>query len=699
MNTIILFWNPKISSYTLERLREDLNGRTHVSNWSVWEHDKAHKGDRFFMVRCGEGKTGICMSGRFRSEPYKGEDWTGKGREVYYMDLMADVVIDPDILSILSTKILSQKIPSFDWSGGHSGRLLPTEEAEKLEKIWGDFLEENKPMFGTLTFQSHVSDVYFEEEEEEEETCKAEIELSLDGGFDIFSPDGEVNVNGYNLNSLKEEFVQKMTEAGNTKSIEFYFNFIDDQNLFFKVLDIASDAYAGMYDEFGEPYLKRAIKEVKSLYTDASIIVGLLQYVFRNPQYTPKTLISKGIPKVIVETIDILQQEEGEDFGQYIQRMGQNAAATNILHEIIEDRLYIHELPELTMDKYIYLAQNLKAFHYLEERQKQKNIRATFSGLAKEFEMWCSLYDSADIFAIRGEYSDEDVVEMSMVLAKLTNRKFYVDISELNIYREAKYDRLIRTYEDDIINGLRDNERISLLEKMIVNRKYSDVFEVKEKMVFCDNGRVLVHVPVDMDLKIPEAVEIIGRCAVTGNQIVESIEFPTNVRIIDDYAFCDCDKLYRVIMHNGITAIGKSCFHSCDIGQLQLSQSLAEIPYAAFSYNWIEYLEIPSSVKRIGAEAFQCNYIDNDDLTIPEGVEVIEYNAFRSPFKHVHLPSTLKEIAYDFYYEEMVDDPEEMKPYVDIHPDNPVYYSKGGILYSRATGKEVLGKAGRSEKN
>lgn len=699
MNTIILFWNPGISSYTIKRLREDLTHHAHVGNWSVWEHEKAHKGDRFFMVRCGEGKTGICMSGRFRSEPYKGEDWTGKGREVYYMDLRADIVIDPDLLPILSTEILSQEIPSFDWSDGHSGRVLPIADAEKLEKLWVDFLEENDPMFGTLTFQSHVSDVDFEEEEEEEETCKAEIELSLDGGFDIFSPDGEVNVNGYNLNSLKEEFVQKMTEAGNTKSIEFYFNFIDDQNLFFKVLDIASDAYAGMYDEFGEPYLKRAIKEVKSLYTDASIIVGLLQYVFRNPQYTPKTLISKGIPKVIVETIDILQQEEGEDFGQYIQRMGQNAAATNILHEIIEDRLYIHELPELTMDKYIYLAQNLKAFHYLEERQKQKNIRATFSGLAKEFEMWCSLYDSADIFAIRGEYSDEDVVEMSMVLAKLTNRKFYVDISELNIYREAKYDRLIRTYEDDIINGLRDNERISLLEKMIVNRKYSDVFEVKEKMVFCDNGRVLVHVPVDMDLKIPEAVEIIGRCAVTGNQIVESIEFPTNVRIIDDYAFCDCDKLYRVIMHNGITAIGKSCFHSCDIGQLQLSQSLAEIPYAAFSYNWIEYLEIPSSVKRIGAEAFQCNYIDNDDLTIPEGVEVIEYNAFRSPFKHVHLPSTLKEIAYDFYYEEMVDDPEEMKPYVDIHPDNPVYYSKGGILYSRATGKEVLGRAGRSEKN
>ena len=696
MNTIILFWNPGISSYTIERLREDLENYEHVSNWSVWEHDKAHKGDRFFMVRCGEGKTGICMSGRFRSEPYRGEDWSGKGREVYYIDLMADTVIDPDILPILSTEVLSENIPSFDWSGGHSGRLLPTEEAEKLEQLWSEFLDEHKQIFGKLTLLAHISDADFEEEEEDE-TCEAEIELSLGGGFEIFSPDGEVTVEGYNLNSLKEEFVQKMTEAGNTKPIEFHFEFIDDQDLFSKVLDIADDAYVGMNDEFGVPYLKRAIKEVKSLYTDASIIVGLLQYVFRNPQYTPKTLISKGIPKVIVEFIVFLQQEEGEDFGQYIQRMGQNAAATNILHEIIEDSLYIQNLPELTMDKYIYLEQNLKAFHYLEERQKQKNIRATFSGLAKEFEMWCSLYDSADIFAIRGEYSDEDVAEMSKVLEKLTYGKFYVDISELNIHREAVRDRLIRTYEDDIIQRLYYNEEIPLLEKMIINRKHGNIFEKDGRKIFCDNGKVLVHIPIDQEVEINEAVEIIGRSAVIGNKTLETIDFPSNVHIIDDYAFAYCEDLSIVRMHDGITSIGENSFDSCSIKQLRLSSSLSEIPVAAFKYNEdLETIEIPASVKHIGEEAFLCDYIE--DVVIPEGVETIDYAVFTRTLKHINLPSTLKWIAYDFYYEEMIDDPEEMKPYVDIHPDNPVYFSKGGILYSRETGKEVLGKAGRTEK-
>ena len=183
MNTIILFWNPEISSYTIERLRDDLHSCTHVNNWSVWEHDKAHKGDRFFMVRCGKGKTGICMSGRFRSEPYRGEDWSGKGREVYYMDLRADTVIDPDILPILPTELLAKKIPSFDWTGGHSGRLLPAKDAKKLERLWKKFLENNDAIFYRLTFQTYMGDA--ELEDEEEKTYSARIELTYEGGFEI----------------------------------------------------------------------------------------------------------------------------------------------------------------------------------------------------------------------------------------------------------------------------------------------------------------------------------------------------------------------------------------------------------------------------------------------------------------------------------------------------------------------------------
>lgn len=164
MNTFILFWNPAISSYTMEQMQHDLANWTHVKNWSVWRHKDAHQGDRFFMVRCGEGKTGICMSGHFDSEPYRGGDWSGRRRVVYYMDLKVDTVIDPEVLPILTTEELQRQIRSFDWTGGHSGRLLAEKKAEKLETIWAAFIEQNKRIFGKLSLRN-CADVLPEEVE------------------------------------------------------------------------------------------------------------------------------------------------------------------------------------------------------------------------------------------------------------------------------------------------------------------------------------------------------------------------------------------------------------------------------------------------------------------------------------------------------------------------------------------------------
>ena len=142
-NTFVLMWNPAISSVTLEDHNESIpNIMTENYNWSVWEYEKAKKGDRFVMVRCGEGKTGIVMSGIFDSNPYQGEDWSGKGRKVFYMDMEPNFIADPEEAKIITTDELQKAIPSFDWSGGHSGRLLNDEQARQLEVLLGKYLEQ-----------------------------------------------------------------------------------------------------------------------------------------------------------------------------------------------------------------------------------------------------------------------------------------------------------------------------------------------------------------------------------------------------------------------------------------------------------------------------------------------------------------------------------------------------------------------------
>lgn len=151
--TFILMWNPDISSVSLEDHIQNIT-KMYIEdfNWSVWEHEKAKCGDRFYLVRVGEGNTGIVMSGVFNSHPYEAEDWSGKGRRVFYMDMLPNVILNPEEAPMFRTEKLQKAIPSFDWTGGHSGRLLLQEEAQKLEALWSDFLKKNEDRIDGETF-------------------------------------------------------------------------------------------------------------------------------------------------------------------------------------------------------------------------------------------------------------------------------------------------------------------------------------------------------------------------------------------------------------------------------------------------------------------------------------------------------------------------------------------------------------------
>ena len=154
VKTYILMWNPAFSSYKLDDFRDELGAlidRRYVEfNWSICDWQTAVEGDRFFLVRVGKkGNVGIVQSGYFESDPWQGEDWSGKGREVYYIDMNVDAMVDSETCPILTVKELEEKLPGFEWSGGHSGRLLDDDLAEKLEFLWREYLHKNHEIFNT----------------------------------------------------------------------------------------------------------------------------------------------------------------------------------------------------------------------------------------------------------------------------------------------------------------------------------------------------------------------------------------------------------------------------------------------------------------------------------------------------------------------------------------------------------------------
>lgn len=151
-NTFVLKWNPAISSYTMARLDDDMKEWADGAwdeefDWSVTEWQQARKGDRFFMVRVGEGHTGLFAAGRFTSDPYQGPDWADKGRDVRYMEMEFEAVFHPERAEIVTTEELQNELPHLNWQGGHSGTLLSKEDAVRLELVWRDHIGRSKSIF------------------------------------------------------------------------------------------------------------------------------------------------------------------------------------------------------------------------------------------------------------------------------------------------------------------------------------------------------------------------------------------------------------------------------------------------------------------------------------------------------------------------------------------------------------------------
>lgn len=160
MSTVILKWNPGFSSYTMVRFLNDLekcafsNSDKSDMNWSVWDYDKVHAGDTFYMLKVGYGQIGLVAKGTLSSDAYSGEDWSWRDRPTRYCDLKFEFMVNPDAYPLVDSAMLAQAIPDFDWKGGHSGLVLTDEQADKLESLWNEYMQRQAEYFDRASDQN-----------------------------------------------------------------------------------------------------------------------------------------------------------------------------------------------------------------------------------------------------------------------------------------------------------------------------------------------------------------------------------------------------------------------------------------------------------------------------------------------------------------------------------------------------------------
>lgn len=305
MKTIILKWNPAISSVSMEDMKWAIQERW-VSldsdfNWSIHDWEKVEKGDRVFMLRVGRGKVGIIASGWLSSDTYEGDDWRGTDEKRRYADILFDVMIYPQRNNILDAKILQKEIPSVDWKGGHSGVVISEEEAAKLESVWKNFLKDNSYLF---------------EPETDNTFCGLLVRA---WGIAINAHKGQVDKVG------KDYFESH-------------------------VMDVY-DKVEPLFDKDGNDCVTE--------------IVALLHDVVEDTDWTTDALREQGFSEEILEALMCVTKQEGETYEQFVERAKSNRFACKVKIADLRSNMDITRLNEITDEDIERLRMYHKAYKFL----------------------------------------------------------------------------------------------------------------------------------------------------------------------------------------------------------------------------------------------------------------------------------------------------------------------------------------------
>jgi len=225
--------------------------------------------------------------------------------------------------------------------------------------------------------------------------------------------------------------------------------------------------------------------------------------------------------------------------------------------------------------------------------------------------------------------------------------------------------------------------KLSVLDKMLLGK--DNDFIISNGNIYSVDGETLYHMEEVEEIFISNNVEHIADYTFANYENLHIVHLNEELKSIGKLAFCGTG-IEKIELPNSLTTLGEGTFLMADLEKVKLSESLDAIPDECFNLCSLEELSIPKSVRIIGNGAFRSVWIS--DIEIPEGVEKIGFDAFEA-LDSISLPSTLREIEPDFYYEECIDSP-DYPPYITIHPNNPVFYSEDGTLLFKKNGKVAI---------
>ena len=127
------------------------------------------------------------------------------------------------------------------------------------------------------------------------------------------------------------------------------------------------------------------------------------------------------------------------------------------------------------------------------------------------------------------------------------------------------------------------------------------------------------------DLNIPDGVTRISK-SIFNNWPITGVIIPNSVTELEEGCFANNKQLRTVSIGTGITKIPEGCFENSMVNNLQLPSTIREIGARAFMGNTFPTITLPSTLRRIGRMAFKGSKLTS--ITIPNSVKFVGAAAF-----------------------------------------------------------------------
>ncbi len=149
-------------------------------------------------------------------------------------------------------------------------------------------------------------------------------------------------------------------------------------------------------------------------------------------------------------------------------------------------------------------------------------------------------------------------------------------------------------------------------------------------------------------------VEICGVDSNAEEIILDIPEYINSKKVVSIYdtAFCGCNKLKKIIIPGTIKKITERSIQGCiSLKEIILSEGIEEIgAYTFWGNTNIEKINFPKTLKKISKRAFPtCEKFVY--LRLNEGLEEIEKSNFKFlNLNYLYIPSTLKKVGENVFY-------------------------------------------------